>query len=167
MFHVDGDAIPRPPPFEKSRAALKIIFIPAMGGERPLFDGISEAAYTGVPGAPLQTSFGVRVPFVPPEPGTLRIHMIHADRSSGEVAVYSDEIPIVDCPKVAKKLSSNAVLTGIYVVVPDPKNAPSVNHRLTKQDGLDQSGVIVEIERDGTDYFYRIEGQKYYLSERP
>lgn len=96
----------------------------------------------------------------------LLVKMTHYDPSSGEIAIYSDAIPIVDCPKLKPQLPGS-VPTGINVVIPDPKNTPLVHHRLTKQDGLNQPGIIVEVERDYVGYFYRIEGQKYYIPERP
>jgi len=169
FFHVDGDTLPRPQPFQDSRVALTVNFQAGSGGLQPVINATSAGVYPGKPGHPLKTTFGTTVPFIPPEAGTLFVSMTHADPTSGEVAVFSDAIPVVDCPQPGKKkgATGSATPTGIYVVIRDPKNAPLDYRRATKQDGLDRPGLFVEVERDDGGYFYRIEGQKYYTPAQP
>jgi hypothetical protein len=165
-FHVDRwGEFARPEPFLDSRVAINLVLLPDSGGRTPVFSATSNGIYLK-PGLALLTSFDFSVPFELPEPGTLLVSMVHSDPSSGEVAVYADEIPIVDCTMPAERLFGQP--TGIYVVIPDPINAPLVYHRLGAQDSLDQPGITVEVERDEAGlYFYLIEEQKYYLPERP
>jgi hypothetical protein len=163
-FHVDSQDTPRPQPFEKSKVAINLVFLSARGKEKTVLSATSNGIYMK-PGLALLTSFDVSTRFTPPGPGTLLVSMIHADPSSGEVAVYGDETPIVDCSPPVERVFGQP--TGIYVVIPDPQNAPLDYHRLTMEDGLDRPGISVEVERDDAGYFYIIEEQKYYIPEKP
>jgi hypothetical protein len=112
----------------------------------------------------LLTALPVSVPFEPPEPGKLLVSLAHSDPSSGEVVVYSDEVPVVDCPENQPQ-EDDSHETHYVAVVPDPENNPDGYHLLTPQDGLDQPGRIIPIEQDVWGYFYRIHGRKQYIED--
>jgi hypothetical protein len=59
-----------------------------------------------------------------------------------------------------------AVRTGIYLIVPDPKGNPLEYHRISRSEPFGQ-GVIVDVWRDESGYFYLYEGRRVALPERP
>jgi hypothetical protein len=163
-FHVDVGNAPRPQPFGPSRVAMTINFLTAKGKMIPVHSGTSSTHYFNMPGMALLTSLPVSVSFVPSEPGALLVSLVHSDPSSGELAVYSDEIPVADCPW-NEPPKDDSRPTRFVAVIPDPVNKPDDYHLLTPQDGLDQPGEITPIERDTWGYFYRIKGKKQYIAD--
>ena len=175
FFWVDGDLVPRPQPFDDPRIALDISFAPAsappMAAARPVFSATSVGKYVG-PGAPLKTSFGTEVAFVPPEPGTLYVSEIIDDPTSGEVAQYGDAIPVVDCPvpagtRTPPKAQLGELRTGTIIVVPDPVKSPLIYYRATGHEQVDPPGFYADLMRDSTGYFYYNTGFKYYIDYPP
>lgn len=171
LFHVDGDTIPRPQPFDPSRLAATASFLPSSGGpESLLVQAIGKGAYDG-PGAPLLTNIRTDLRFfTPPETGALLINLINSDPSSGVVAVYTDKIPVVDCPRSPRTgiaVPRTAVEVGIWLVVADPENAPLQYQRVDKNTPLEDRGVLVSVFRDESGYFYTYNGRRVYLPERP
>jgi hypothetical protein len=59
-----------------------------------------------------------------------------------------------------------AVRTGIYLIVDDPEGNPLEYHRISPTEPFSR-GVIVDVWRDETGYFYRYEGRRVDLPERP
>jgi hypothetical protein len=171
LFHVDGDTIPRPKPFEPSRLSATVSFLPSSGGpESVLVKGIAKGSYAG-PGVPLQTSLRTDLSFfTPPQTGALDVSLINSDPSSGAVAVYTDRVPVVDCPRSTRAGMAppqTALELGIWLVVPDPENAPLEYQKVDKNTPLEGRGPIVSVFRDESGYFYTYKGRRVYLPERP
>jgi hypothetical protein len=171
LFHVDGDTIPRPKPFEPSRLSAAVSFLPSGGGpESVLVKGIAKGSYAG-PGVPLQTSLRTDLSFfTPPQTGALDVSLINSDPSSGAVAIYTDRVQVIDCPRNARSGMApppTAVEVGIWLVVLDPENAPLEYQRVDKNTPLAGRGSIVSVFRDESGYFYTYNGRRVYLPERP
>lgn len=77
------------------------------------------------------------------------------------------EMPPRRVAAVRRAQTRSATDTGIYLVVPDSKNAPLVYHRLTGYEGWRSQGVIVTVWNDDAGYFYYGHDGKIYLPERP
>jgi hypothetical protein len=179
-FHVDTYNTPRPKPFPHSRASITLNFLTDKGKMIPVKNLTSTTQYL-TPGLGLLTAFGLSVPFSPPEPGKLLVSLTHSDPALGELVIYSDEIPVTNCPGKEqqkddarpavipdpenKPQKDDARPTHYTAVIPDPENKPLDYHLLTPQDGLDQPGVITPIEEDTWGHFYRIKGKKYYIED--
>ena len=161
-FYVDGDLRPRPQPFTPPRLAASVTFIASSGGtQTPIPSQTGTGVYQN-PGWPLLPSFGDRILLVPSTPGILRISLAIADHDSGAVAVYSDDVPVVDCgirpsppPKIG--VPSMRQPTGRYVFVDDPKGHPDrfrdITARLTDP-GWDQPDKVFSVLHDEQgDYF--------------
>ena len=61
--------------------------------------------------------------FTPPQTGALDVSLINSDPSSGAVAIYTDRVPVIDCPRSARSGMApppTAVEVGLWLVVPDP-----------------------------------------------
>jgi hypothetical protein len=167
-FHVDADLAPRPQPFTPPRLSASVTFIASSGGtQTPIPRKVGTGAYKG-PGAPLVPSFGDRIPLVPSTEGTLRISLIISDHDSGEVSVYSDDVPVVDCgrprppgPKIA--VPSTRQSTGRHVFVPDPKGAPRQFREITGKitdPAWGQMDKVFEVLLDEKGPYFMVGGQR-------
>lgn len=99
---------------------------------------------------------------------------LHRQQNAGESLAAADENVFsiqtapIPTPVVARAPVRTGIGTGIYLIVPDPENAPLVYRRLTGYEGWQERGVIVEVWSDDFGYFYWAgEGRKTYLPERP
>jgi hypothetical protein len=59
------------------------------------------------------------------------------------------------------------VQTGLFLLVPDPENAPLVYERVSPTMTWSSRGTIVEVWRDDLGYYYPYQGKKIYLPGRP
>jgi hypothetical protein len=79
---------------------------------------------------------------------------------------YIDAAP-VPTPAVRRAPTDRGSGTGIYIHVPDPKNAPLVYRRLTGHQGWQQRGLIIEVWSDDIGYYYHGKDGKIYLPGKP
>jgi hypothetical protein len=122
IFHVDAVEQPRVQPFTNPSVAVTVDFAPSgEGGDTRLLAAEGEGAYQGA-GERLDPSFGMRPAIVPPEAGTLYLSAAISDPDSGQLAVYGDMLPVVECPKPSS--AGGGFETKRWIVVPDPDNAP-------------------------------------------
>jgi hypothetical protein len=156
IFHVDSVEVARPQPFTNPNVAVTVDL-----DDTRLLAAEGEAAYQG-PGERLVPSFGLRPAIVPRRAGTLYVSAAISDPDSGELAVYSDVLTVVDCPREAE---SSGFATGIWLVVPDPDNAPLDYHRLTGTHVWNEPGEIVEVWHDDEGDYYIHKGGKVRLPE--
>ena len=101
----------------------------------------------------------------------LYMHRNYAAGKSLEVAfdnVFSIQTAPIPTAAIRRSPVARATETGIYLIVPDPDNAPLVYRRLTGYEGWQERGVIVTVWSDDFGYFYYGgEGRKNYLPGRP
>jgi len=173
LYHVDGTTIPRPGVNAGdvlSGLSAVVKFLPDSGGESILVQGTSDGIYQQ-PGYPLLTSFRTDLRFfTPPETGSLLVTLANSDRSGQGLAVFSDQIPVVECPGSGKPgipVPTASLQLGKWLVVPDPENAPMQYSVVDKYTPVPGPGVITELEKDDSGYLYRYKGRKVYLPEKP
>jgi len=70
-------------------------------------------------------------------------------------------------PAVRRAPISRGFSTGIYILVPDPKNAPLVYQRVTGYEGWQSAGVVMTVWKDDIGYYYHGTDGKIYLPRRP
>jgi hypothetical protein len=169
-YYVDLDLVPRPQPFDPGRLSAIVKFVPATGGSVSILLQSSGTGAYVKPGFPLQPSFNTNLSFFqPPQPGTLIVSLTNSDPTSGSVAVYSEAIPVVDCPQPGQPgilVPGSAVELGIYLHVPDPDNAPLVYQRADPNTPW-STGATVSVFKDASGYFYPYTGKRIYLPGHP
>ncbi len=101
----------------------------------------------------------------------LYLHRNHAAGGSLEEAfenTFSIQTAPIPTAAIRRSPVARATETGIYLIVPDPENAPLVYRRLTQYEGWQERGAIVTVWSDDFGYFYwGGEGRKNYLPGRP
>ena len=82
--------------------------------------------------------------------------------------IFSIQTAPIPTAAIRRSPVARATETGIYLIVPDPENAPLVYRRLTGYEGWQERGAIVTVWSDDFGYFYYGgEGRKNYLPGRP
>ncbi len=118
-----------------------------------------------------RVNYGVGGPQVWQDTAALYLHRQQATGQSLETAfdnVGAIQTAPIPTPAVRRSPVRTGVGIGIYLVVPDPEDAPLVYHRLTGYEGWQERGVIVEVWSDDFGYFYwGGEDRKIYLPGRP
>jgi hypothetical protein len=116
-------------------------------------------------------AYGVGGPEAWQDTAALYLHRQQAHGESVEAAaenVFSIQTAPIPTPAIARAPVRTGIGTGIYLIVPDPMNAPLVYRRLTGYEGWQERGVIVEVWSDDFGYFYWAgENRKIYLPGRP
>ena len=101
----------------------------------------------------------------------LYLHRNYAAGKSLQAAfdnVLSIQIAPIPTAAIRRSPVAGATETGIYLIVPDPVNAPLVYRRLTGYEGWQERGAIVTVWSDDFGYFYwGGQGRKNYLPGRP
>ncbi len=101
----------------------------------------------------------------------LYLHRNYAAGQSLEVAfdnVFSIQTAPIPTAAIRRSPVARAAETSIYLIVPDPENAPLVYRRVTGYEGWQERGVIVTVWSDDFGYFYYGgKGRKNYLPGRP
>lgn len=113
-------------------------------------------------GSSLEMRNGLIIPLRFPANGTLQV--LAQMEYAGPPAVnllFDDLIDVEVTP------SSPGTETGIYLHVPDPKNAPLVYKRITGHEGWQQKGIIVSVWSDDRGYYYNGKNGRIRLPERP
>jgi hypothetical protein len=117
-----------------------------------------------------KVSYGVGGSEVWQDTAALYMHRQQAAGSSVEAAfdnVFSIQTAPIPTPALRRSPIRTGIGVGIYLIVPDPVNAPLVYRRLTQYEGWQERGVIVEVWSDDFGYFYWSDGRKTYLPGRP
>jgi hypothetical protein len=162
-FFVDaGLWAKRPQPFDPPRLSATAVFYPDVGDPDVLIRETSTGQYKEA-GAPLETSFGDFTFYTPESTGRLMVSMALADPSSGEVAVYSESIRIIECPLVATEPEpepaepekpANGRQTRFNIEVQDPDNAPLVYQLVGPNTPLEGPGGFYPVWQDPTGAYY-------------
>ena len=101
----------------------------------------------------------------------LYLHRNHAAGESIQEAfdnVFSIQTAPIPTAAIRRSPVARATETGIYLIVPDPENAPLVYRRLTGYEGWQEHGAVVTVWSDDFGYFYwGGQGRKNYLPGRP
>ena len=191
VFHVDTDLWSRA---ADVMASARFEFRPPAGTPATtILDESAWATYQDA-GWPLKNGFSVAtdintpLPFTPPGPGRIDIHVFALEPTSNTSIVYDDSVPVVVCPGVTPtqpqppaqdppqqptptpKISvPTAVLqTGRWVYVEDADHPE--NYRLirgTTDPAWDRPDRIAEVLLDGTGRYFWWRGQKVYLHGGP
>jgi hypothetical protein len=162
-FHIDaGLWAKRPQPFDPPRLSATAVFYPDVGDPDVLMRETGTGRYKEA-GAPLETSFGDFSFYTPESPGRLMVSIALADPSSGEVAVYSESIPVIECPLVATEPEpepaepekpANGRQTRFNIEVQDPDNAPLVYQLVGPNTPLEGPGGFYPVWQDPTGAYY-------------
>jgi Domain of unknown function (DUF4157) len=173
-YIVDFKTDPRPQPFTPPRVSGNVEFIPKIGGPSTvLVKGTGSAQYQSA-GTSVKTPFNNDLSFfTPPGPGTLNVVAIISDNDSGEVATYTDQIPVEACPaaqgaagKGGIPVPRSPLQLGRIIFVPDPDGDPFtfIDAPAAKSSvGSNTKGIWTQIQRDEDGDFYIYEGKKYYI----
>jgi hypothetical protein len=165
------DAI-RPKPFDPPTISFIAYYYPDVGDMDVLMKETSTGEYTEA-GGPLDTTFGDLTFFTPDSPGRLVVSSALTDPTSGQVAVYSEEIRVIECPRVAvdpepvaekPKKPPKGRETRFYIEVRDPVKAPLVYQLVDKNTSLDGPGGLFQVWKDTAGKFYYMNnGRRVYL----
>lgn len=79
---------------------------------------------------------------------------------------YIDTAPVPK-PAVRRAPTSAGSGLGIYITVPDPKNAPLVYQRVTGYEGWQAHGTVLEVWSDDVGYYYHGKLGNVYLPGKP
>jgi hypothetical protein len=171
-FWVDDTLRKRPQPFDPPNLSATIVFYPDAGDPDVVIRETSTGKYVA-PGAPLETGFGDFSFYSPDSPGRLMVSLAIADPSSGEVAVYSESIPVINCPLVATEPEPEPAKpatppkgrqTRFNIEVQDPDNAPLVYEFVGPNTPLEGPGGFFPVWQDATGaYYYLNNGRRVYL----
>jgi len=174
FFWVDDTLRKRPQPFDPPNLSATMVFYPDAGDPDIVTRETSTGKYVA-PGAPLETGFGDFSFFVPDSPGRLMVSLAIADPSSGEVAVYSESIPVINCPLVATEpepepepakpaTPPKGRQTRFNIEVQDPDSAPLVYEFVGPNTPLEGPGGFFPVWQDATGaYYYLNNGRRVYL----
>lgn len=174
VFYVDGVGRDRPQPFDPPNLAVKAYFFPHDGDVEVVTNETSTGRYVA-PGYPLDSSFSDFTFFTPESPGMLAVRFTINDPSSGEVAAYSEVIPVKDCPLVATdpepeteaeapQKPAEGRQTRFTIEVRDPDNAPTVFGLVGSTTPLEGPGGFFSVWQDTTGaYYYLNNGRRVNL----
>jgi hypothetical protein len=165
LFHTDGSQVPRPGVKAGdvvSSVSASVKFTPTSDGrDRTVLQGQGDATYVS-PGHPLQTPFSPLLnSYTPVGPGQLTVSLINSDRAGLGMGIYSDQIPVQDCPLPAARSTVG------YLEVPDSDNAPLQYQVVGPNTPLPGRGVLVPAEHDDKGYFYMYNGRRVDLPDDP
>jgi hypothetical protein len=149
---------------------MRVWFYPDAGDADLVTRETSAGQYAG-PGWPLKTGLSDLTFFTPDSPGTLIVSLVIADSSSGEVAVYSDSIPVKTCPAVAMdpevaepETPEKGRQTRFNIEVQDPDEAPLVYQLVGSNTPLEGPGGFFAVWQDQAGNFYYLNnGRRVHL----
>lgn len=162
----------RPQPFDPPRLSVNIVYYPDVGDPDVLMRETGTGEYDS-PGAPLKTGFGNLTFYTPESTGQLMVSLALADPSSGTVAVYSESIPVVNCPVVATDPEpiaeepakpdkpANGRPTRFNIEVQDPDGAPLVYELIGANTAIEGPGGFFPVWQDPAgEYYYLNNGHR-------
>jgi hypothetical protein len=159
----------RPQPFDPPRLSVNIVFYPDSGDPDVLMKQTGTGEYQDA-GWPLKTNFGDLTFYTPESPGRLMVSAALADPTSGEVAIYSESIPVINCPLVATdpepvteepEKPANGRQTRFNIEVQDPDGAPMVYELVGPNTPLEGPGGFFPVWQDPAgEYYYLNNGRR-------